>query len=633
MLRLTSENGKGNPRFVLCEIIYYFQEDYIMVYNDHMTFKSLCQIFEKIERTSSRNDISTWVANLFKDCSIEEIRNITYFLQGRITPKYHPLEFSIGEKLILKTIGSYLQLEPLEVKNLYGSVGDMGTLVFNLISENKDKFESIVNTDQGLSINEIHNKLGELQSITGKLSTKSKSDFLLENISYFDPLTVKYFIRIILGNIGLGLSDKSIIDALSILCTSNKSIKDDIELAFGRRCDLGNIAMELKSLVILNNGGFEKYLKNLKIIPGIPISSKLVEREKNIEKVFERLGECYIQPKYDGLRCQIHAYNLENGDTEIKLYSRNLEEYTKSFPDVCAEVRKLFEGTGKTNMVLDGEIIGIDQLTGKFLQFGDTMKRKRKHSVDEYAKNIKVQVHVFDILYFKEDILETPIDERFQLLRKIFENYDDKIIKFSETIYVKSAEVIGQYFEKYVMDESLEGLIAKKPGTIYEPGTRNFDWIKLKRSSESTLNDTVDAVVIGYYFGKGSRATIGIGGILVGIYDSSSDEYLSLCKVGTGFKDEDFRTYKSQLDKIKADERSVQKYYSKIPKQLEPDCWVEPKITTEIEADEITISDLHSAGYSLRFPRIKKWNRDKDATQTTTVSELESMLKLRYAKS
>ena len=592
-----------------------------------MNYKTLCESFEKIESVSSRNEISALLAEIFKNTTPHEIDKVIYFLQGRITPKYVPIEFSIGEKQVLKIISEFFKIDLAEVNKSYSQIGDMGKLMLNLYTDhlNLGKIEDY-------SIDDIYHKLKALQAINGENSTNLKSDFILQLIAHLDPLSSKYLLRIILGNVGLGLSDKSIIDGLSIMCKGDKSIRDEIEFAFGRRCDLGHIAKELKLLFINSSVGFENYLNALTIIPGIPVASKLVEREKNTESVFKRLGECFIQPKYDGLRCQAHVYKNEGGDIEIKLFSRNLEEFTDSFPDVCSELKILFKDSGEQNMVLDSEVIGVNIETGKFLQFGETMKRKRKHSVDEYVKNIKVQMHVFDLLYFKKDLLETKIEDRFKILENIFSRKNDSILKLSETILANSSDVMAQYFEKYVMDDALEGLIAKKLGTIYEPGTRNFDWIKLKRSSDSALNDSVDAVVLGYYFGKGARSSLGFGKLLVGIYDPISDEYLSLCKVGNGFKDEDFKNYKSQLDKIKADPELVQKLYTKIPKQLQPDYWVEPRITTEIEADEITVSDLHSAGFSLRFPRIKIWGRDKDATQTTTVEELKNMFNLRYGK-
>src|SRR5690606_11880488 len=156
----------------------------------------------------------------------------------------------------------------------------------------------------------------------------------------------------------------------------------------------------------------------------------------------------------------------------------------------------------------------------------------------------------------------------------------------------------------------LEGVIVKKNRTTYEPGTRNFDWIKLKASSQSELVDTIDAVVMGYYFGTGARSKFGLGAILVGVYNEEEDRYESVAKVGTGITDEQFITIKNDLLGITQKNENI-KYL--INKSVMPDRIVEPRIVVEIEADELTISKVHTAcmdvlegkGISMRFPRLK----------------------------
>lgn len=592
-----------------------------------MTFKLFCNKLEAIEKTSSRNEISNLLSDIYSTASVEEVKPITYLIQGRVNPKYVQREFSLGEKQLIKALSEFYAVEVMELTKRYNEIGDFGNTAFEFADNH---LKSTSNKISELSIQDVFIKLNELQEIEGKDSVQRKLASIQNTLKSLSPIEVKYFFRIILANLGLGLSDKTIIDSLSIMCVKDKGIRDEIELAFGRKCDLGQIASDLKEIEVDDTEQYREYLLAVKIQPGIPVSAKLVEREKGTNEIFERLGKCYIQPKFDGLRCQIHAFG-QNDKVCIRLFSRNLEEFTGSFPDIVEEVEKLYEAVGKQDFVIDSEAIGVNLETGKYLQFGETMKRKRKHGVEEYAKNIKIQVHAFDILYLNHDILEEKIEVRMEKLQNLLNKYKGSVLKMSQTDLLENAEEISEVFNKYV-DEGLEGIIAKKTGTIYLPGTRNFDWIKLKRSSESSLNDTVDAVVLGYYYGKGARAALGIGGILVGVYDKSTDSYLTLCKVGTGFSEEDFTKYKSDLDKIVLPKGDEQKYCTKIAKQIMPDVWVEPKVTTEIEADEITVSELHSAGLSLRFPRIKKWGRDKLPTQSTTVEELRRMYELRFGK-
>jgi DNA ligase-1 len=146
------------------------------------------------------------------------------------------------------------------------------------------------------------------------------------------------------------------------------------------------------------------------------------------------------------------------------------------------------------------------------------------------------------------------------------------------------------------------------------------------------LADSVDAVILGYYYGTGVRSKFGIGAILIGVYDDQDDRYISLAKVGTGFKDEDFIKIKKELDAIKIEKLPANVI---INKNLVPDVIVNPEIVCVVEADSISLSNVHGAdkddsgaivqGLSLRFPRIKQFGRDKKPEQATTVKELKRM--------
>jgi DNA ligase-1 len=84
----------------------------------------------------------------------------------------------------------------------------------------------------------------------------------------------------------------------------------------------------------------------------------------------------------------------------------------------------------------------------------------------------------------------------------------------------------------------LEGLVVKKLESRYEAGARNFNWVKLKRHSAGVLNDTIDCVLLGYLFGRGKRAALGAGSLLVGVYDPGQDQFVTVTKIGTGLSDD-----------------------------------------------------------------------------------------------
>lgn len=458
---------------------------------------------------------------------------------------------------------------------------------------------------------------------------------------------MKWAIRIILGSLRIGLSDKSIIDSISIFLVGNKDLSETLEHAVGVRANIAEIAklaFEIKTKN-LNLDELTIYFTKLEVELYTPIAAKLVERVKDAEEIITRMRECYIQPKFDGLRIQAHVGKVEADaqskkfkDNEkiwkVELYSRNMENTTSSYPDIVEALIKFAIQNDIKNAVFDGEVIGYDFENDKYLQFQQTVQRKRKNDITKFSLQIPVVYNVFDLIYLNsQDLTKVKIEDRLAKLNLFI--FDQKSIRLAQTDFVSETEEISELFDNYVLDNGLEGIIAKQLSTSYSPGSRNFEWVKLKRSTDSSLNDFADLVVLGYYLGKGKRTSFGIGGILCGTYDKKIDKYLSVCKVGTGFSDEQFKTYKQDLDKLEikfTDQQSSEQSLSnlELDQRLKEDLvLVEPKIVVEIEADEITKSELHSAGFSLRFPRIKQWNRDKDSTQTTTKEELERMFEIR----
>ncbi|MCA9379432.1 DNA ligase, partial [Candidatus Dojkabacteria bacterium] len=236
---------------------------------------------------------------------------------------------------------------------------------------------------------------------------------------------------------------------------------------------------------------------------------------------------------------------------------------------------------------------------------------------------------------------QEPVELRVQKLRDILAGDTQKTIELLETVEMHDAENLDKYFREKI-GAGLEGVIVKKLGTTYDPGTRNFDWIKFKANSQAEMVDTVDTVVLGYFRGRGVRAKFGIGALLVGVYNDADGKFYTTAKIGTGMKDEDLQRIKQELASLELDKQPENVVVNKI---LEPDVWVRPEIVAVIDADEITRSpghtvaidllanfetDTHGRGLSLRFPRLKIWNRpDKSAPTTTSPAELVHMFELR----
>ncbi len=587
-----------------------------------MYFSEFARSLEELEKTSSRNEITLMLSDLFRKLDKEEIKYVFYILMGRLAPKYVNLEFNFSRKLILKAFEQSLDNNELP-KSLFKELGDIGLVSEKIISEHKvgELEESELTSD--LEITDVYNQLKTIAEKEGKGSQEGKIKGFIKLISNLKPMGAKYASRIIVGELRLGISEKTLLDSLSWFIKGDKSLRKILDLSFGFRADIGAIAE-----IALTSSDPEKELLSIELVPGTPIASKLVERESSSKAVWERMPNCYVQPKLDGLRGQLHFVNGQGF-----VFSRNMENITEHFPDLV----KALSDLNVDSIILDSEIIGFNQETGEYLTYQETMQRRRKYGIEEYSEKIPVNAMCFDVLYINgDDISQDPLEDRIKILEKV--TAKSKKLVMLETKEMKSEEELEEYFSDKVND-GLEGIITKQKGTPYEPGTRNFKWIKLKANSRSDLVDTIDVAVIGYYSGRGVRAKFGLGALLTAVYDPNEDKYYSVGKVGTGITDEMFSKIKNDLDKLEITEKPENVV---VDSTLYPDVWVKPNIVIEIDADEITRSPNHTAakgvktnvpkdnpdrGLSVRFPRLKIWNRDKD--YPNTIAELVRMYELR----
>jgi DNA ligase-1 len=306
------------------------------------------------------------------------------------------------------------------------------------------------------------------------------------------------------------------------------------------------------------------------------------------------------------------------------------------YPDVVEGIEKQLD---VDEAIIEGEALAYDRETDAFLPFQITTQRKRKYGISEMAEKYPLRLMCFELLYLDgKPTLYEPYEERRKKLSKIIKT--GSTLRLSPGAETDDPKVLETMFDEY-LTQGLEGIMAKRLDGAYQAGARGWNWIKLKRSySASALNDTIDALVMGYYVGRGKRTDFGIGGFLIGVYDKKQDKFVTVSKVGTGLTDDEWRELKKRSDKIRATQKPP---LYEVDKMLEPDVWVEPEIIVEIRADELTRSPNHTAGrtlkpsksgssfdvdqpgYALRFPRLEKFRDDKKIEDATSVKEIEEM--------
>lgn len=582
-----------------------------------MKFREAAEIFELIEQTSSRTEITKLLAQLFAQCSPSETASLSYMLLGELNPPYIGTQFNFAQKSMLSVLATFLDKTKETVQNYIKKTGDFGLAITNYMPEKKVTHE--------LSVTQVNKALHTIHDISGTGSQELKAKEILDLLEQLDAISSKYVVRMILGKLRLGFSDMTIIDAFSWMEAQNKSLRGPLEEAYNICADIGLIGKTMKE------EGIEG-IKKMKIHCGIPLRPAAAERLESAKAIFNKVGHSFAEPKIDGFRLQLHVCK-QGSKHSVHFFSRNLIDMSEMFPELTKEA-KTFD---VDSLIAEGEAIAYAVESDTFLHFQETVSRKRKHGIEEAAQDIPLKLYLFDILYLNgKDLLEKPLHERRKLLTSICpvrEVKSHRNIQSIEEIKINSAKDLEDYFDENIT-AGLEGIMVKKVDSIYQAGKRNFNWIKLKREETGHLEDTIDCVILGYNGGHGKRASFGIGAFLVGVYNKKEDCFQTIAKVGSGLSDDEWRALKKRCDSLAINKQPKN---VECAKELIPDVWVSPEIVCSIRADEITHSPTHTAGktetthgFALRFPRFMAYRDDKGPFDATTVKEIQELYDLQF---
>ncbi|MEM1645840.1 MAG: ATP-dependent DNA ligase [Ignisphaera sp.] len=585
-----------------------------------MEFAIVAQTFDVLEKTPSKIQQAATLSMLFKRCDANSIDKVVYLIQGILWPEWKGMpELGIAEKGIQKAIAISLGVPDIEVEKLYKSLGDYGLAVERLKTTKEKKStgltafiknnEKIIN--KKLTVEEVYNTLTKIAMLQGEGSREIKLRLLASLLSSANAKEAKFIVRFIEGRLRLGVGDATIMDGLAIAFNASRDL---VERAYNIHPDLGAIAK------LLAEQG-PQTLKNVKPTPGIPLRPMLAERASDPSEILSKAGvPCLAEFKYDGERAQIHK-----SGKNVWIFSRRLENITQQYPDVVEMVLKYVKAE---EAIIEGEIVAIDLETGEYKPFQELMHRKRKKEIHEALREYPVVVRLFDCLYVNGiDLTLKPLPERREWLKKVIEEADE--FRLAEHIVVKDVKELEDYFLKAI-ENGMEGLLVKSlgPDSIYQAGVRGWLWIKYKRDYRSEMIDTVDLVVVGAFHGKGKRAGT-YGALLVAAYDPDTNSFKTVCKVGSGFTDEDLAALPKMFESYKLPYK-----HPSVDSEIEADVWFEPRIVMEVIGAELTLSPIHTCcmgwvkpdvGISIRFPRFIRWRPDKSPLESTTTKEIYEM--------
>ncbi|KAI6213442.1 DNA ligase [Aphelenchoides besseyi] len=568
---------------------------------DKIPYLALAKTMELIEAESGRLETIRILSGFFVNAielSPADFPAAVYLFNNQLGPAYEGLELGIAEASLIKAVAE-------------ATGGKIATIK---------------------------------EQIIAKRQTTKKIALVKELFVPCKDCEAKYIIRGLGGKLRIGLAEQSLLVALANAFTTFETKKEGTKLSKDELRDrMKRDELVLKTtyvqcpnfdLIIKHalETGIQSLSETCKIVVGIPMKPMLAHPTKGIAEIMRRFGDAVFacEWKYDGERCQIHR-KWNGSASQMWIYSRNQENHTDKFPDVIQKLPEaLFDE--KTEFIADGEVVAWDLTNNTIKSFQTLSTRKRKIAADDKTEiKVAVVVFLFDLLYLNgESLVTKTFRERRDLMRQTFKNTQGNV-HFANSMDTTDTEEINMFLDEAIKG-NCEGLMIKALDVKaeYEIAKRSRSWLKLKKDYLDGVGDTLDLVVMGGYCGTGKRTGV-YGGYLLACYNPSTEQYQSICKIGTGFSDEDLKTQYEYFKKHRVDKAPS---YYRYDETLKPDHWFEPEVVWEVKAADLSISPRHLAavgivdpkkGISLRFPRYLRLRADKNPSDATSSEQVADM--------
>jgi DNA ligase-1 len=508
----------------------------------------------------------------------------------------------VGWAALRDAVCSAAGVEQTTVHQVYLKHSDLGETVEEILQHYP--------VEASLSLEEVGEVFQQLHSARGPLA---KTPILTRTLAKCTPLEAKYLVKIITGDLRIGLKEGLVEEAIAAAFARPAEEVRRANLLLG---DVGKTAVLAA----------ENRLGATELVPFRPVKFMLASPEETAAGVFERVQEsartqlpipenkssdepqmppnsdateasephaAWVEDKYDGIRCQFHKV-----DRRVALYSRDLKEITPTFLELADSAREMSQ-----DFILDGEIVAMRG--EEVLPFAELQKRLGRRAGDLFMREeVPISLMAFDCLWLDgASLLDKPLRERRAALEALGPLPD--CLRLARVTKVRSAVDIEQAFTG-ARARGNEGLMIKDPESPYTPGRRGLAWLKLKKALA-----TLDCVVIGAEYGHGKRNKV-LSDYTFAVRDERSGELKTIGKAYTGLTDAEIGTLTEHF--LKTAIRRHGRYFE-----------VPPDIVLEIAFDRLQLSDRHSSGMAMRFPRIVRIRSDKSVAEIDTV---ESAIKL-----
>jgi DNA ligase 1 len=571
-----------------------------------MTMLRFARTCDAVAATRKKLEKTALVADYLRALPANEAAIAAVFLSGRPFAAYDEATLQVGGALLWRVIGDLSGRSEHELTEIYRKHGDAGTVAAQVLPE---KSETV------LSLIEVRQVFSEIAAARGPAAKASLLRRLLERST---PLEAKYVVKIISGDLRIGLKESLVEEAIA------RAFEAPLEQVKRANMLLGDLGETLR----LASAGklTEAHLRLFH-----PIDFMLASPVASPEEALSYFKNVAVEDKYDGIRAQAHI-----SQSEVRIFSRTRDEITESFPELPPALAGL-----PKDAVLDGEIIawspcGADtpvrpaersSARGQALPFSTLQQRLGRKKVSEkMMRAVPIAYLVFDVLYASgELLLDHPLSERAQILDNLLAAPRAKIVYQSQAQSTLAFEDAGERTPATVLRAPIttatsaegletlftaarnrgnEGLMIKDLDSLYSPGRRGKSWLKMKRELA-----TLDVVVTAVEYGHGKRIGV-LSDYTFAVWDG--ERLVNIGKAYSGLTDAEIAEMTQWFLAHKSSEQGL---------KLE----VEAKIVLEVAFNNMMRSTRHASGYALRFPRIVRLRSDKRPEDADTIETVKEM--------
>ena len=562
---------------------------------------------EAVAGTTKKLQKTALIADYLKSCSIDEAAIAAVFLCGRPFPAWEETTLQVGGRSLWQIVAELANRDQSDLTASYRKHGDLGAVASELLPDRPS---------EGLGVLDVEQAFRQIAAARGP---SAKAALVRELLSRVSPLEAKYIIKIMTGDLRIGLKESLVEEAIA------KAYGATLAEAQRTNMLLGDIGATLRLAA-------EGKLAEARMRLFHPLGFMLASPVQSAEEGLSYFAEAVVEDKYDGIRAQAHV-----SGGEVKIFSRTRDEITESFPELPSAMAGL-----PTDAILDGEIVAWEY-PAKLLdarnvvdepvsEAGETRAKSlgsarpfsvlqqrlgRKKVSDKMLREVPVAFLVFDILFSNGRLLiDLPLRERARILDSLMiaprknthhrgHRGSQGILTFSsgeEAESLSTASIIrAPVFRAASTDEleelfvaararGNEGLMIKDLESPYTPGKRGKSWLKMKRELA-----TLDVVVTAAEYGHGKRIGV-LSDYTFAVWDG--DRLANIGKAYSGLTDAEI----AEMTKWFLEHTIEDQGFRRV---------VEPKIVLEVAFNNMMESDRHESGYALRFPRIVRLRPDK----------------------